>query len=99
LPGGHPVKLESFHHAGASQPMETLRDHPARESLLWLRRMRDLAAERPSEFTKVILPTEKKFLEQVLESSLGASRKKAATKKTTAKKTAARPKVRPKGRI
>jgi len=47
---------------------------------------------------QVILPTEKKFLEQVMESSLGASRKKPLTKKTTVKKTAARPKVRPKGR-
>lgn len=80
------------------QLVERLGDHPARESLLWLRRMRDLAAERPSEFTKVILPAEKKLLEQVLELSLGASRKKAATKKTTVKKTAARPKVRPKRR-
>jgi hypothetical protein len=64
---------------------------------------RFLAAERPSEFTKTILPEEKKLLEQILELSLGASRKKPATKKTTAKKTTAkktavRPKVRPKGR-
>lgn len=66
--------------------VDTLGDHPARESLLWLRRMRDLAAERPAEFTKVVLPTEKKFLEHILETSLGASRKKLAARKTAAKK-------------
>ena len=55
-------------------------NHPARESLLWLRRMRELAAARPADFAKVMLPSEKKLLEQVLETSLGVSRKKAAAK-------------------
>jgi tetratricopeptide (TPR) repeat protein len=65
------------------QLLEGMPDHPARESLLWLRRMRDVAAERPPEFSKVIVPAEKKLLEQVLEASLGVTRKKAATKKST----------------
>lgn len=68
--------------------LEGLPDHPARESLLWLRRMRDLAAERPAEFPKAILPGEKKVLEKILETSLGTTRKKAApkTKKAPAKR-------------
>jgi hypothetical protein len=61
-------------------------DHPARESLEWLRRMRDLAAERPPDFNKQVLPEEKKLLEDLLEASLGASRKKPAAKKTAAPK-------------
>ncbi|HLI83331.1 MAG TPA: hypothetical protein VKV17_05400 [Bryobacteraceae bacterium] len=70
--------------------VETLGDHPARESLLWVRRMRDLAGERPAEFHKLILPTEKKVLEGILETSLGATRKKPATKRAGApRKTAA----------
>jgi len=64
------------------QLLEEMPDHPARESLLWLCRMRDLAAERPAEFGKVILPAEKKLLEQVLEASLGLTRRKAAVKRT-----------------
>ena len=65
--------------------------HPARDSLLWLRRMRDLAAERPAEFQKVILPAEKQLLEEVLQTALGVSRKKPAAKRTKAavKKAAA----------
>jgi hypothetical protein len=76
--------------------LATLPDHPARESLEWLRRMRDLAAERPVDFTKQVLPEEKKLLESLLESSLGASRKKPAAKKPAAKKKApAAPRKRP----
>jgi hypothetical protein len=62
--------------------LDGIPDHPARASLVWLRRMLDLAAERPAEFTKVILPAEKKLLEHVLEASLGASRKKTTAKKS-----------------
>jgi hypothetical protein len=68
--------------------VETLGEHPARESLLWLRRVRDLASERPAEFPKVILPPEKKLLEEILETSLGASRKKPAAKKAATPKKA-----------
>jgi tetratricopeptide (TPR) repeat protein len=64
----------------ALELLDAMPDHPARDSMLWLRRMRDLAAERPAEFNKVILPGEKKLIEQVLETSLGATRKKAAAK-------------------
>jgi len=71
-------------------------DHPAKESLLWTRDMRDLAGRRPEGFTKVMLPSEKKLLEQILESSLGASRKKPAARKTAAKKVAAPRKQAPK---
>jgi hypothetical protein len=82
--------------------LERVKDHPARESLKWLRRMRDLAAERPANFSKVMLPAEKKLLEQVLETSLGVSRKKAAAKKTekapAARKTAAKLPLPPKTR-
>ena len=58
----------------------TLDKHPAQASLEWLQRMRALAAERPAEFSKVLLPAEKKLLEQVLEASLGVARKKPAAK-------------------
>ena len=46
--------------------------------------MRDLAAERPAEFNKTILPAEKKLLEQVLETALGVSRKKSPARRTAA---------------
>ncbi len=66
------------------QLLESVGKDPARESLLWLRRMRDLAAERPGDFQKVILPAEKKLLEEVLQTALGVSRKKPAVKRTKA---------------
>lgn len=73
--------------------------HPAKESLEWVRRMRELVDARPSNFNKVILASEKKLLEQLLEGALGASRKKAvrkaATRKTPAKKTAPRKVAKP----
>jgi hypothetical protein len=68
--------------------LEEIGKHPARESLEWLRRMRDLAAERPAEFSKVLLPAEKKLLEQVLEAGLGVSRKKAAAPKAPVRRKA-----------
>ena len=46
------------------------------------------AEARPAEFSKVVLPQEKKLLEQVLEASLGVSRKKSAAKRAPAKRTA-----------
>ncbi len=61
--------------------LDSVGEHPARASLLWLQRMRDLAVERPEEFGKVVLPAEKKLLEQVLEAALGVSRKKKPTAK------------------
>jgi hypothetical protein len=72
--------------------LEQVPDHPARESLEWLRRMRDLAAQRPADFNKRIMPEEKKLLEELLESSVGAARKKPGTKKPAAAKKAPAPK-------
>jgi tetratricopeptide (TPR) repeat protein len=69
---------------------EKLGNVPAAESLLWLDRMRKLAGERPSGFNKLILPTEKKMLEDVLETALGATRRKPGVRKAVAKKTAAK---------
>ena len=63
-----------------------IENHPAKDSLLWLQRMRDLAAQRPAEFPKVVLPAEKKLLEEILEASLGVSRKKAPARKPAARK-------------
>jgi len=65
---------------------EKLGNVPAAESLLWLDRMRKLAEERPSGFNKQILPSEKKMLEDVLETALGATRRKPGVRKTVAKK-------------
>ena len=65
---------------------QQLGNAPAAESLRWLDRMRKLAAERPPEFQKVILPAEKKMLEDLLESALGATRRKPAARKAPAKK-------------
>jgi hypothetical protein len=90
--------------------VEAMGNHPARESLVWLRRMRDLASERPAEFPKTILPAEKKLLEEILETSLGASRKRPAAKKAAAprkaggtkavaKKAAAQPAEKPAGKL
>ncbi len=72
----------------ALEMLERLPKHPALQSLLWLRQMRDLAAARPPEFGKTVLPKEKKLLEQILESSLGATRKKPAAKRATVPKKA-----------
>jgi hypothetical protein len=73
--------------------LDAVGNHPARESLLWVRRMRDLAAQRPPDFAKALLPPEKKLLEEVLESALGVTRKKAAAKRApAAKKKPAAPK-------
>jgi tetratricopeptide (TPR) repeat protein len=66
-----------------------LGDHPASESLEWISRMQKLVAERPEQFTKTVTTAEKKLLEELLEQSLGVTRKVAAKKRAT-KKTAAK---------
>jgi hypothetical protein len=66
-------------------------DHPAAESLEWIGRLRQLVAERPEKFTKVVTQAEKKMLEEMLERALGVTRKKPAAKtvrKAPAKKSA-----------
>jgi hypothetical protein len=52
--------------------------------------MRKLADERPSGFNKLILPSEKKMLEDLLETALGTTRRKPGVRKTVAKKTVAK---------
>ena len=64
-------------------------DHPAAESLAWIAKLQKLVVERPEKFTKVVTAAEKKMLEDLLERSLGVTRRKPAPRKTTAKKTAA----------
>jgi hypothetical protein len=64
-------------------------DHPAADSLAWIARMQKLVAERPEKFTKLTTAAEKKMLEEMLERSLGVTRRKPAPRKTAAKKTAA----------
>ena len=63
-------------------------DHPAAESLEWIARLEKLISERPEKFNRVMLPSEKKLLESLLERSLGVARKKPAAKKVATKKAA-----------
>lgn len=58
-------------------------DHPAGESLEWIAKMQKLVGERPEKFNRVMLPAEKKLLEDLMERSLGVARKKPGTKKAT----------------
>lgn len=62
-------------------------DHPAAESLEWVAKMQQLASQRPEKFARVMTAAEKKLLEQLLEQSLGVSRRKPQPR--TAKKAAA----------
>jgi hypothetical protein len=59
--------------------------HPAADTLQWMARMQKLVAERPEKFTKMVMPAEKKLLEEMLERSLGVVRKKPAARKSVAK--------------
>jgi hypothetical protein len=68
--------------------LDEIGDHPAADSLRWVREMQQLASRRPAEFTKVMTPSEKKLLEAILEQSLGITRKKPAVRKAAAKKKA-----------
>jgi hypothetical protein len=62
------------------EPVETLGEHPLQESLVWLRRMRDLASERPAEFPKMILPAEKKLFEERRRKTAAKSAERPACK-------------------
>jgi tetratricopeptide (TPR) repeat protein len=66
--------------------LDEIGEHPAADSLRWVREMQKLASRRPPEFTKVMTPSEKKLLESILEQSLGITRKKPAARKGTATK-------------
>lgn len=70
--------------------VDAIPDHPAAPSLRWVRDMQALAARRPADFGRVMTPSEKKLLEQTLETALGVTRKKPAAKKVAAKKAAPR---------
>jgi hypothetical protein len=61
-------------------------DHPAAESLQWIAKLQALVNERPDKFTKVVTAAEKKLLQDLLERSLGVTRRKPAPKKAAAKK-------------
>jgi hypothetical protein len=63
-----------------------LGDHPAAESLEWISKLQKLVSQRPEKFTRVVTPAEKKALEELLERSLGVTRKKPAQKKAAARK-------------
>ncbi|MBV9679186.1 MAG: hypothetical protein JO185_22815 [Acidobacteriaceae bacterium] len=67
-------------------------EHPAAESLEWVSKLQQLVAERPDKFTKVILPSEKKILQDLLERALGVNRRKPVPRKKAAAKKASAPK-------
>jgi hypothetical protein len=52
-----------------------IKGHPAAESLEWIRRMQSLVAERPANLPKVVTPQELRYLQEILEQSLGVQRK------------------------
>ena len=66
--------------------LDQIGDHPAADSLRWVRDMQALAAKRPPEFAKVMTAPEKKLLESILEQGLGVARKKPAPRKAAATK-------------
>jgi hypothetical protein len=68
-------------------------EHPASASLEWVARMQQLIAERPENFLRVMKPSEKKLLEQLLEDAVGGRRAKPAAKKPAPKKPTARKKA------
>jgi hypothetical protein len=68
--------------------LDEIGEHPAGDSLRWVRDMQKLAGRRPAEFSKVMTPAEKKLLESILEQSLGVARKKPAVRKKAAAKKA-----------
>jgi hypothetical protein len=57
-----------------------IKGHPAAESLEWIRRMQSLVAERPANLPKVVTPQESRYLQEILEQSLGVQRKPKKTK-------------------
>jgi hypothetical protein len=59
----------------ALQLVTKLKDHPAAESLQWIRRMQELAAQRPADLPKVVTSKEMQYLQDILERSLGVTRK------------------------
>jgi len=74
--------------------LEQVGEHPAGDSLRWVRDMQKLAGQRPAEFAKVMTVAEKKLLESILEQGLGVTRKKPVLKKAATKKAPAPIKTR-----
>jgi hypothetical protein len=72
---------------GALKLIDETGDHPAAESLRWISELRTLAMKRPDKFAKVVMPAEKKLLEEILERSLGVTRRKPAAPKAISKKS------------
>jgi hypothetical protein len=70
-------------------------DHPAAESLRWISELRQLVDKRPEKFSKVVLPAEKKLLEDILERSLGVNRRKPPVRKAAVRKAIKKTAVRP----
>ena len=68
-------------------------DHPAAESLEWIAKLRALVDQRPEKFNKVVTAAEKKLLEDLLERSLGVTRRKPAPRAKPKRATA--PKKKP----
>jgi hypothetical protein len=69
-------------------------EHPAAGSLQWISEMQKLVEKRPDKFTKMVTPAEKKLLEEILERSLGVTRRRPAPRKAAAKKKTAAPRKR-----
>lgn len=68
-----------------------VKDHPAAESLSWIRKMQKTAAQRPENFLKMVTPQEVQLLQDILEQSLGVSRKKRTSRRTATAKSRAKP--------
>jgi tetratricopeptide (TPR) repeat protein len=74
----------------AAALIRDLGDHPAAQSYEWLQKMRQVLEQRPENFNRVMQPSEKKLLEQMLEQGLGIKRRQpAARKKPAARKAPA----------
>ncbi|MGH9432339.1 MAG: hypothetical protein ACRD3T_12435 [Terriglobia bacterium] len=72
--------------AAALNLVREMGEHPAASALEWMSKLQALVAERPDKFTKTVTPAEKKFLEELLEQSLGVTRRKRAPGTTPRKK-------------
>jgi hypothetical protein len=69
----------------ALELIQQVPSHSAAASYEWVAKLRNLVAERPANFNRVMQASEKKVLEELLEQALGATRKKPAVKKAVRK--------------
>jgi len=76
--------------ANALELVRQLDTHSARESLEWLAELDKLVARRPEKFNRVMLASEKKLLEDMLERALGVQRRKPVPRKAASGKTQTR---------